>query len=109
MRRAQWTALGLSSRDMEKPKIAIVNTSSQLASCFSDIEVAVEGALLDGMMCLASRDKTTPGQLMAAGRLDIPAIIVACGYQPSGTFRVEPVWRGASPVTGWAAPRRRRG
>jgi len=142
MRRAQWTALGLSPQDMEKPKIAIVNSSSQLASCFShldgivsplkaaieeaggvafevrtaapsdaitsagaagqyilpardliasDVEVAVEGALLDGMVCLASCDKTTPGQLMAAGRLDIPSIIVACGYQPSGMFRGEPV------------------
>jgi dihydroxy-acid dehydratase len=142
MRRAQWTALGLTPADMEKPKIAIVNSSSALASCFShldgivaplkeaitaaggvafevrtaapsdaitsagaagqyilpsrdliasDIEVAVEGALLDGMVCLASCDKTTPGQLMAAGRLNIPAIIVACGYQPSGTYRGEPV------------------
>ncbi len=142
MRRAQWTALGLSDEDLEKPKIAIVNSSSQLASCFShldqivgplksaiaeaggvafevrtaapsdaitsagaagqyilpsrdliasDIEVAVEGALLDGMVCLASCDKTTPGQLMAAGRLNIPTIIVACGYQPSGMYRGEPV------------------
>ena len=142
MRRAQWSALGLSDEDLEKPKIAIVNSSSQLASCFShldeivaplkraieqaggvafevrtaapsdaitsagaagqyilpsrdliasDIEVAVEGALLDGMVCLASCDKTTPGQLMAAGRLDIPTIIIGCGYQPSGMYRGEPV------------------
>ena len=142
MRRAQWTALGLTDADLEKPKIAIVNSSSQLASCFShldeivgplksaieaaggvafevrtaapsdaitsagaagqyilptrdliasDIEVAVEGALLDGMVCLASCDKTTPGQLMAAGRLNIPTIIVGCGYQPSGSYRGEPV------------------
>jgi len=142
MRRAQWTALGLTDEDMEKPKIAIVNSSSGLASCFShldgivgplkqaiteaggvafevrtaapsdaitsagaagqyilpsrdliasDIEVAVEGALLDGMVCLASCDKTTPGQLMAAGRLNIPTIIVACGYQASGNYRGESV------------------
>jgi len=142
MRRAQWTALGLTEADLEKPKIAIVNSSSQLASCFShldqivgplkeaitaaggvafevrtaapsdaitsagaagqyilpsrdliasDIEVAVEGALLDGMVCLASCDKTTPGQLMAAGRLNIPTIVVGCGYQPSGTYRGEAV------------------
>ena len=142
MRRAQWSALGLSDADLEKPKIAIVNSSSQLASCFShldqivgplknaieaaggvafevrtaapsdaitsagaagqyilpsrdliasDIEVAVEGALLDGMVCLASCDKTTPGQLMAAGRLDIPTIVIGCGYQPSGMYRGEPV------------------
>ncbi len=38
MRRAQWTALGLSAEDMEKPKIAVVNTSSDLASCFSHLD-----------------------------------------------------------------------
>jgi Dehydratase family len=53
----------------------------------SDIEVQVEGALLDGMLCLASCDKTTPGQLMAAGRLNIPTIVVVCGYQQSGEYR----------------------
>ena len=39
------------------------------------------------MVCLASCDKTTPGQLMAAGRLDIPTIVVVCGYQKSGEYR----------------------
>jgi dihydroxy-acid dehydratase len=127
---------------MTRPKIAIVNSSSNLASCFShldaivdplkdairaaggvpfevrtaapsdfitsagrdgryilpsrdlivnDIEVAVEGAQLDGMVCLASCDKTAPGQLMAAARLDIPTVIVGCGYQPCGRFRGEHV------------------
>ncbi|MFF1357246.1 dihydroxy-acid dehydratase [Streptomyces sp. NPDC058297] len=137
VRRAQWRALGLTDEDMAKPKIAIVNSSSQLASCYShldeiavaakqaiadaggigfeirtvapsdfihsvggrggyilsardlithDIEAAVEGAQLDGMLCLASCDKTAPGQLMAAARLDLPSLIVGCGYQPCGTF-----------------------
>ena len=52
----------------------------------NDIEVQVEGALLDGMVCLASCDKTAPGQLMAAARLDLPTIIVPCGYQPDGVL-----------------------
>ena len=47
----------------------------------------VEGAQLDGMICLASCDKTAPGQLMAAARLNIPTIMVACGYQASGSYR----------------------
>lgn len=47
----------------------------------NDVEAQVEGAVLDGMVLLASCDKTTPGQLMAAARLDIPSIIVPCGYQ----------------------------
>jgi dihydroxy-acid dehydratase len=137
VRRAQWRALGLSDEDMAKPKIAIVNSSSQLAICYShldgvaqavreaiaeagglgfeirtvapsdfihsaggsggyilsardlishDIEAAVEGAQLDGMVCLASCDKTAPGQLMAAARLNLPTVMVGCGYQPCGTF-----------------------
>lgn len=139
VRRAHWLVLGLDDEDMKKPKIAIVNSSSNLAICFShldeiakkmteviyaaggvafevrtaapadfitgagcfgyilssrdlivnDIEVAVEGAMLDGMICLASCDKTLPGQLMAAARLNIPTLVVACGYQPSGKYQGE--------------------
>ena len=37
-RRAQWRALGLSDADLVKPKIAIVNSSSQLAICFSHLD-----------------------------------------------------------------------
>ena len=117
VRRAQWRALGIPDEDMTKPKIAIVNSSSKLAICFShldgivpvleeairaagglpfevrtaapsdfitsagrdgryilpsrdlivnDVEVAVEGAQLDGMVTLASCDKTAPAHLMAA-------------------------------------------
>jgi len=135
VRRAQWRAMGISDEDMQKPKIAVINTSSDLAICFNhldgiakivkdavraagglpfevrtaapsdfihsagnagkyilpardlitnDIEVQIEGAQLDGMVCLASCDKTAPGQLMAAARLNIPTIFVICGYQRSG-------------------------
>jgi dihydroxy-acid dehydratase len=141
-RRAQWKALGLSDEDMLKPKIAVVNSSSELAICFShldgvakivkeavreagglpfeirtaapsdfiigagggggyilasrdlivnDIEIAVEGAQLDGMICLSSCDKTPPAHLMAAGRFNIPTILVIGGYQPSGEFQGKPV------------------
>ena len=137
VRRAQWRALGLSDADMQKPKIAVVNSSSELAICFShldgvakvvkeavraagglpfevrtaapsdfiisaggsgyilpsrdlvvnDMEIAIQGAQLDGMVCLTSCDKTPPAHLMAAGRFNIPTIIVVCGYQPSGEYR----------------------
>jgi dihydroxy-acid dehydratase len=141
-RRAQWKALGLSDEDLEKPKIAVVNSSSELAMCFrhldavaaivkeavwsagglpfeirtaapsdfiisaggqggyilpsrdlivNDMEIAVEGAQLDGMICLSSCDKTPPAHLMAAGRFDIPTILVIGGYQPAGTYEGEHV------------------
>ncbi len=137
IRRAQWRALGISDEDMQKPKIAVVNSSSELAICFShldgiakvvkesiraagglpfevrtaapsdfiigagsaggyilasrdlivnDMEIAIEGAQLDGMICLSSCDKTPPAHLMAAGRFNIPTILVICGYQPSGRY-----------------------
>ena len=37
-RRTQWHALGLSDEDLTKPKIAIVNSSSGLAPCFSHLD-----------------------------------------------------------------------
>jgi dihydroxy-acid dehydratase len=135
LRRSHWSAMGLTEEDMAKPKIAVVNSSSELAICYrhldgvaatvkeavsaagglpieirttapsdvmigmggrgsyilgsrdllvNDIEVIVEGAQLDGMICLSSCDKTMPAHLMAAGRLNIPTILVICGYQPAG-------------------------
>lgn len=154
LRRAQWSALGYSPADMEKPKIAIINASSDLSSCYShldglcaevkkgiaeagalafevkttapsdfihcagrdgryilpardlmvnDIEVAVEGPQLDGMVCLASCDKTAPAQLMAAARLNIPTIVVIGGYQACGLLRgktvdIEDVFEGVGRV-----------
>ncbi len=134
-RRAQWVSLGIDPADLERPKVAIVNTSNDLAACFAhldeivavlkdefrelgmlpfeirtaapsdfitnagrggryvlsardlianDIEVMVEGAQLDAMICLSSCDKTTPAHLMAAGRINVPTVIVPCGYQRSG-------------------------
>ena len=138
VRNAQWQAMGIPEEDCEKPKIAVVNSSSELAACYShldrvatevkkairaagavpfeirtaapsdfvtgagargaymlaardlvtnDIEVAVEGAQLDGMVCLTSCDKTVPGQLMAGARLNLPTVMVPCGYQASGEYQ----------------------
>jgi dihydroxy-acid dehydratase len=44
VRRAQWRALGISEEDMEKPKIAVVNTSSGLSSCFSHLDAVTAKA-----------------------------------------------------------------
>jgi dihydroxy-acid dehydratase len=137
VRRAQWSAMGISVEDQQKPKIAIVNTSSKLSVCFAhlddvalrvadavreagglpfeirttapsdfvtsagrkarylmptrdlivnDVEAAVEGAVLDGIVFLSSCDKTTPAHLMAAARLDLPSIVVIGGYQKGGRY-----------------------
>jgi dihydroxy-acid dehydratase len=38
VRNAHWQALGIPEEDCEKPKIAIVNSSSELAACFSHLD-----------------------------------------------------------------------
>jgi dihydroxy-acid dehydratase len=154
VRRAQWIAMGIPEIDFDKPKIAIINSSSGLSVCYqhldglsllaqqavknagglafeintiapsdfitsagkkarylmptrdlmvNDIEVMIEGAVLDGMILLSSCDKTTPAHLMASARLNIPAIIVPCGYQLGGhchgkSVDIEEVYKGVGAV-----------
>ncbi len=48
------------------------------------IESMCEAHALDGIVLLTNCDKITPGMLMAAGRLDIPAIVVTAGPMLGG-------------------------
>ncbi|HZK86266.1 MAG TPA: dihydroxy-acid dehydratase [Desulfosporosinus sp.] len=50
----------------------------------NDIELMMQAHQLDGMVLLGSCDKTVPGMLMAAARLDIPAILVNAGPMEGG-------------------------
>ncbi len=50
----------------------------------NDIEVMIQAHRLDGVVLLGSCDKIVPGMLMAAARLDIPAIIVPGGNMEGG-------------------------
>ncbi len=51
------------------------------------VESMIEAHALDGIILLTDCDKITPGMLMAAGRLDIPAIVVTAGPMHSGNLR----------------------
>lgn len=48
------------------------------------IEVAVEGNLIDALVLIASCDKNVPAALMAAGRLNVPAVMVTGGIMAPG-------------------------
>lgn len=50
----------------------------------NDVETMVEAHCLDAVALLGSCDKIVPGMLMAAARLDIPAILVAGGPAEGG-------------------------
>ncbi|MEK6715712.1 MAG: dihydroxy-acid dehydratase [Candidatus Omnitrophota bacterium] len=48
------------------------------------LESVAQAHAFDGIVCLTNCDKITPGMLMAAARLNIPAIIVTAGPMLSG-------------------------
>ncbi len=50
----------------------------------NDVEMMIEAHRFDGVVLLASCDKIVPGMLMAAARLDIPAIMVVGGPMEGG-------------------------
>ncbi len=50
----------------------------------NSVEIMVQAHQLDGVVMLASCDKIVPAMLMAAGRLDLPAIIVNGGPMLGG-------------------------
>lgn len=51
------------------------------------IECIVEAHQFDGIVLLTNCDKITPGMLMAAARLDIPAIVLTAGPMLSGNYK----------------------
>jgi len=51
------------------------------------IECVVTAQAFDGVIFLTNCDKITPGMLMAAGRLNIPSVVVTAGPMQSGVFK----------------------
>ncbi len=51
------------------------------------IECIMKAHQFDGLVCLTNCDKITPGMLMAAGRLNVPSIVVTAGPMMSGNLR----------------------
>jgi len=51
------------------------------------VEVMVQAHRFDGMILITNCDKITPGMLMTAARLNIPAIVVTGGPMLSGMYK----------------------
>ncbi len=51
------------------------------------VETVASAHQLDGLVLLTNCDKITPGMLMAAGRLDIPSVVVTAGPMSSGHYK----------------------
>ena len=55
------------------------------------VESMAEAHAFDGLVLVTDCDKITPGMLMAAGRLDIPCIMITAGPMHSGRLRGKPL------------------
>jgi dihydroxy-acid dehydratase len=71
-------ATGLAGMKMPMPSRELIADS---------IELMVTAHTLDAMVLLGNCDKVTPGMLMAAARLNIPAILVTGGPMDTGCFQ----------------------
>ncbi|MBE0414711.1 L-arabinonate dehydratase [Yoonia sp.] len=62
--------------------------------CAMDVEEAIRGKCIDGVVLLAGCDKTTPALLMGAASVDLPAIMVSGGPMLNGHFKGERIGSG---------------
>jgi dihydroxy-acid dehydratase len=51
------------------------------------IETAVNGQLMDGVLCVGGCDKNMPGSMMAMARINVPGIFVYAGTIRPGTWK----------------------
>ena len=71
------------------------------------VEYMVNAHCADAMVCISNCDKITPGMLMAAMRLNIPAVFVSGGPMEAGKARAEGRDPGARPDRRHGRRRRR--
>lgn len=59
-----------------------------------DVEESIRAYGMDGVVLLGGCDKTTPGQLMGAASVDLPAIVVSSGPMLNGKFQGQDIGSG---------------
>ncbi len=59
-----------------------------------DVEESIRAYGLDGVVLLGGCDKTTPGQLMGAASVDLPAIVVSSGPMLNGKWQGRDIGSG---------------
>ena len=63
------------------------------------VEYMVNAHKADAMVCISNCDKITPGMLMAAMRLNIPAVFVSGGPMEAGRLPIAPSEGGETPLS----------
>ena len=59
-----------------------------------DVEECIRAYGMDGVVLLGGCDKTTPGQLMGAASVDLPAIVVSSGPMLNGKWKGDDIGSG---------------
>jgi dihydroxy-acid dehydratase len=97
VKRGVWQAGGF---PLEFPTMATGETLMRPTAMFyrnllaMEAEELIRANPLDGVVLLSGCDKTTPGLLMAAASVDLPAIMVTGGPMLNGKFRGQDVGSG---------------
>jgi len=97
VKRGVWEAGGL---PLEFPVTSLGETQMKPTAMLfrnllaMDVEENVRAYGLDGVVLLGGCDKTTPGQLMGAASVDLPAIVVSSGPMLNGKWRGQDIGSG---------------
>ena len=97
VKRGVWEAGGV---PIEFPAMSLPETQMRPTAMLfrnllaMEVEESIRGNPIDGVVLLGGCDKTTPGQLMGACSVDLPAIVVSAGPKLNGTFKGKPIGSG---------------
>src|SRR5215469_6946733 len=97
--RALLRATGVAREDLGKPIVAVANSFTEfvpghvhlreVGQVIADsVEYMVNAHCADALVCISNCDKITPGMLMAALRLNIPAVFVSGGPMEAGKVKL---------------------
>ena len=97
MKRGVWEAGGF---PVEFPVMSLGETQMKPTAMLfrnllaMDVEESIRAYGMDGVVLLGGCDKTTPGQLMGAASVDLPAIVVSSGPMLNGKFQGQDIGSG---------------
>jgi dihydroxy-acid dehydratase len=97
VKRGVWEAGGL---PLEFPVMSLGETQMRPTAMLfrnllsMDVEESIRGNPIDGVVLLGGCDKTTPGQLMGAASVGLPAMVVSSGPMLNGKFRGQDIGSG---------------
>ena len=87
--RAMLRAVGMRDEDFRKPLVAVASSWNEVTPCnlhLDSVELMVHAERLDAVVTIAGCDKSLPGMVMAAVRLNLPTVFLYGGTIMPGRF-----------------------